>query len=131
MNVQTLEQFKNIILQKRWEILSEGNLYSWIDQEKNNQPVDVQFCHYKSHLADQAKDSMQLEFYSYFKARQIKYLRQLEKALIRIKNGDYGICIGCGKKIPEERLKTVPHTRHCVSCKKSKKTITFSWRTTV
>jgi RNA polymerase-binding transcription factor DksA len=85
MNVQTLEHFKNIILKKRREILSEGSFCSWIDQEKNAQPVDVQHCHYKSHLADQAEDSMQLELYSYFKARQIKYLRQLEKALTVLK----------------------------------------------
>ncbi|MCR9250392.1 MAG: TraR/DksA C4-type zinc finger protein [bacterium] len=50
-------------------------------------------------------------------ARQQKFINNLEKALIRIKNGTYGICIDTGKLISKERLKAVPHTMHSIEAK--------------
>jgi DnaK suppressor protein len=41
----------------------------------------------------------------------------LENALIRIKNGSYGVCIDTGKLIPKERLRLVPHTQHTIEAK--------------
>ncbi len=32
----------------------------------------------------------------------------------------YFFCKGCGKKIPLERFKEVPHCRHCVACKENR-----------
>lgn len=50
-------------------------------------------------------------------ARINKYVNHLEKAIIRIKNGTYGICIQTGKLIPKERLRVVPHTQHSIEAK--------------
>ena len=41
--------------------------------------------------------------------RQAKFIRNLNNALIRIKNKTYGICRVTGKLIAKERLKLVPH----------------------
>lgn len=30
--------------------------------------------------------------------------------------GAYGVCIGCGGRIPAARLRALPHTRRCVVC---------------
>ena len=43
-------------------------------------------------------------------------LSQINRTLERIDNGEYGICIACGEKIPEARLEILPHSEHCVSC---------------
>lgn len=43
-------------------------------------------------------------------ARQQKFIKDLEAALIRINNGTYGICRVTGRLIPKERLRVVPHT---------------------
>lgn len=51
-------------------------------------------------------------------ARQRKFIRELEAALIRVQNGTYGVCVLTGDLIPEDRLKIVPHTRHCLAAKK-------------
>jgi RNA polymerase-binding transcription factor DksA len=45
----------------------------------------------------------------------------LENALIRIKNGTYGICVDTGKLIAKDRLKAVPHTMHSIEAKLAKK----------
>ncbi len=53
-------------------------------------------------------------------ARIQRYKIQLENAMIRIKNGTYGICIKTGKLIPKARLRAVPHTRYSIEAKQSK-----------
>lgn len=66
-------------------------------------------------------DSFEKEQLNQLAARTQKYVIQLENALIRIKNGTYGICVDTGKLISKERLRIVPHTQHSVEAKMSKK----------
>ncbi|AWN81481.1 MAG: TraR/DksA family transcriptional regulator [Candidatus Cardinium sp.] len=49
--------------------------------------------------------------------RQQKFIKQIESAIQRIKNGTYGICVLTGKAIGKERLKVVPHTMYAVDAK--------------
>ena len=49
--------------------------------------------------------------------RQIKYIKNLENALIRIENKTYGVCRVTGKLIPKERLRAVPHATLSVEAK--------------
>ncbi len=46
-----------------------------------------------------------------------KFIVQLENAQLRIKNGNYGLCIDTGKLIPKERLRAVPHTQQTIEAK--------------
>ncbi len=48
-----------------------------------------------------------------------KHLRDIEEALIRIKEGSYGSCERCSKPIDETRLEAVPQAIMCVSCKEA------------
>ena len=41
--------------------------------------------------------------------RQMKFIQNLQAALIRIENKTYGICRETVKLIPKERLRAVPH----------------------
>lgn len=41
----------------------------------------------------------------------------VENALKRISENKYGICLKCGKKIPEERLRALPSAVLCIACK--------------
>lgn len=38
------------------------------------------------------------------------------KALQRIDQGTYGICVECGEKIKDERLTALPATPYCLQC---------------
>jgi RNA polymerase-binding protein DksA len=40
----------------------------------------------------------------------------IDAALIRIKDGTYGICAVCGEEIPEKRLAALPYVTTCVNC---------------
>ena len=54
-------------------------------------------------------------------ARQQKFIKGLEGALIRIENKTYGICRETGKLIPKERLRLVPHATLSIEAKNMKK----------
>lgn len=41
---------------------------------------------------------------------------QVERALERLHEGAYGICEGCGRRIPEARLQFQPAATRCVEC---------------
>ena len=45
------------------------------------------------------------------------FIEKLEGALLRIKNGTYGICSVTGKLIPKGRLRAVPHTTKSIEAK--------------
>jgi RNA polymerase-binding transcription factor DksA len=44
--------------------------------------------------------------------RRERYTRALE----RLADGQYGICAGCGRAIPPDRLLAIPETSRCVGC---------------
>ena len=43
-------------------------------------------------------------------------LKDINSALEKIKNGGYGVCENCGKKIGEERLRACPEAKTCLKC---------------
>lgn len=48
---------------------------------------------------------------------QMKFIQNLQTALIRIENKTYGICRETGKLIPKERLRAVPHATLSIEAK--------------
>lgn len=46
-------------------------------------------------------------------------LLDIEAALLRIKEGVYGLCVDCGTHIPAPRIDAAPHTQRCVTCQTS------------
>lgn len=51
--------------------------------------------------------------------RQMKFIQNLQAALVRIENKTYGICRDTGKLIPKERLRAVPHATLSIEAKNS------------
>ncbi|MEE1752813.1 TraR/DksA C4-type zinc finger protein [Streptomyces sp. SP18CS02] len=47
-----------------------------------------------------------------------RVLKEIEEAFARIEDGTYGICLGCAKPVPAERLEILPYTRYCVACRR-------------
>ncbi|HEY7388668.1 MAG TPA: TraR/DksA family transcriptional regulator [Bryobacteraceae bacterium] len=46
----------------------------------------------------------------------MKLLREISDALIRIDQGNYGVCLECEEPISAKRLEALPWARYCVSC---------------
>lgn len=48
--------------------------------------------------------------------RESQMVADIDQALLRIKEGTYGICARCGKHIDERRLEAMPTARYDASC---------------
>jgi len=46
----------------------------------------------------------------------VRELREVEDALARIREGEYGVCVDCGGPIGEARLKAYPTALRCIQC---------------
>jgi len=50
-------------------------------------------------------------------AKQLEKLKEIDEALDKISNGNYGICEMCEEAISLERLKVKPYAKYCISCR--------------
>lgn len=126
-NKKELQEFKQIILDKRTEIIDQ--LQALKDQMMD--PTTGQYVNenspYSLHMAEQGTDAQEREKLYLWAQRENKFLGYLEDALQRIELGTYGICIECQDEpqglcptcplVPKERLQAVPHTQHCLQIK--------------
>jgi RNA polymerase-binding protein DksA len=48
--------------------------------------------------------------------RDARTLAEIDRALRRMENGEYGTCAVCNEKIPLPRLQAIPWTRRCIDC---------------
>ena len=68
-------------------------------------------------IYDQASSERDRELGLLLGDREREKIHSIDEALLRINDGDYGICEECDEDIPLGRLKAMPFTRHCVKCK--------------
>ena len=113
-----LKEFEALILQKLDKAKEElSSLKASLTREADD--TGDTFSSVKT-LEDGA-DTAEKEQLSQLAGRQQKFINNLENALVRIKNGTYGICIDTGKLISKERLRAVPHTMHSIAAKLAKR----------
>jgi RNA polymerase-binding protein DksA len=68
-------------------------------------------------LADIASDDIDRKMIEAIGSQEMKRLRLIDSALTRIQQGKYGLCIKCGKRIPQDRLEAIPYALMCINCK--------------
>jgi DnaK suppressor protein len=66
---------------------------------------------------EQATSDAERAVTALLEAGTLEALEEIAFALARIDDGSYGMCTTCGVPIGAERLKAMPHTRHCVTCR--------------
>lgn len=112
-----LEEFKTIILEKMDEAKKNLDMLKEIMSESERSADDTAPV-FKT--MEEGSTTLSKEENAKLAARQQKYIRDLEAALVRIANGTYGICKVTGKLIPKERLRVVPHTTMTIEAKNSR-----------
>lgn len=48
--------------------------------------------------------------------RERQKIKELDNALLKIKEGTYGVCDECGEPISKKRLKVLPYSSLCINC---------------
>jgi RNA polymerase-binding protein DksA len=117
-SAEELQEFEELIHEKLAKAKGELRALRESITRSSEEGTDDTFGNVKT-LEDGA-DTAEKEHLSQLAARQQKFINNLENALIRIKNGTYGVCVDTGKLISKERLRAVPHTMHCIEAKLGK-----------
>lgn len=68
--------------------------------------------------ADAAFDHTGEELSSQLAELEARELNQVERALLRLKQGTYGLCEACAAKIPVARLNVLPYSTLCIKCQR-------------
>jgi RNA polymerase-binding transcription factor DksA len=72
-------------------------------------------------LFDDSNTHGDIEMLSRMIVRQQQFVRNLEAALVRVKNKSYGICTVTGNLIDKKRLMLVPHATKSITGKEEEK----------
>lgn len=112
-----LAEFKEIILKKLEQAKADYDLLRQdITHSNDTQDTSPTFK-----VLEEGAATLSKEETSRLTAHQLKFIRNLELALVRVENKTYGICKTTGKLIPKERLLRVPHTTECIEAKEARK----------
>jgi DnaK suppressor protein len=69
-----------------------------------------------NHVADDASEVFTRERNLALRGNAQDLLAQVDAALERLDQGNYGICARCGQEIAVERLDALPYAIYCISC---------------
>ena len=114
---EELEEFREIIMQKLEKARNDLKLLTESYTISNEHDITDTSPTFK--VLEEGYQVFSKEENSKFAARQEKFIKSLENALVRIENKTYGICRATGKLIPKDRLRIVPHATLSIEAKRS------------
>ncbi len=112
-----LKEFQTLIEGKLVDAKSHLEALQGSLSNKDNNGTDDTASTFK--MMEDGSDTLSREELAQLAARQEKFIKHLENALIRIQNKTYGVCRVTGKLIPKERLRAVPHATLSIEAKES------------
>ena len=112
-----LEEFKAIIDSKLKEAKEDLVLLKGSLSHKDDHGTDDTGRSFN--MMEDGSETLMREEMTQLAARQEKFIKNLENALIRINNKSYGVCRVTGKLINKDRLRLVPHATLSIEAKKA------------
>lgn len=108
--IEKADEMKKVLLQLKEEAYEEiGKAVKSNADKLINEP--------SGDIYDQASNERDRELLLLLGDREREKVRNIDEALARLDEGEYGICEDCEEEIPLGRLKAMPFARLCVKCK--------------
>jgi DnaK suppressor protein len=117
---EELDEFRQIILKKLEK--AQRDLKMLTEAYTFNNEHDTNDTSPTFKVLEEGYQVLSKEENSRLAARQDKFIKSLEAALVRIENKTYGICRVTGKLIAKERLRIVPHATLSIEAKLNQNT---------
>jgi DnaK suppressor protein len=76
--------------------------------------LDPELADYDQHPADDGTETHDQELDETRDMMLADEAENVELAMQRLADGDYGRCVECGKEIPRERLEAIPESVRCI-----------------
>lgn len=109
------EEFLQLLLEKRSEII--GNVKG-MEDARNASLGDI--AHMPLHMADVGSDNFEQEFTLGLMESEREMLREIEEAILRMREGYYGVCLESGRPIQRMRLEFAPWAKYCIDVARAK-----------
>jgi RNA polymerase-binding protein DksA len=109
-------EFARLLLEERKRLAEELSEIERHQVKAEEKPV-ADVAGYEDDLVDVATETFEREKELAIESNVQGMLKMVDEALQRVRNGTYGICVGCGKAIDSNRLRAIPYTRLCIKCK--------------
>ncbi len=109
INPKWQENYDHLTELRRALLAQRGNLAKDAQEEKVG---------FSEHMADAGTDSYDRDWALSMLSSEQNALYEVDQAINRIENGNYGICEVTGKRIEAERLKAIPWTRFSATAAK-------------
>lgn len=116
MNKLELAKYKKLLIKVREAVSGDINHIAK-ESLKSQKESSGDLSGYSFHMADMASDSYDRELSLNIASEEQEFLYEIDDALKRIKDGKFGLCVSCNKKIPQKRLNAVPYAKYCIHCK--------------
>jgi len=116
MRKTELARFRKLLEAEKDRVTQSLAKHSKIIKNKGEEAAIGGKAH-SNHMADQGTDEYEYEATIQFASTEGRYLYHIEEALARIEDGTYGKCQSCNANIGLERLRALPYTRLCITCK--------------
>ncbi len=116
-----LDKYKKLLLQKKEEVMKA---MKQIEQDNLKSPREAagDLSGYSLHIADSATDSYDREFSLGLATNAQKILYEIEEALKRVDEKNFGACLSCSKPVNRRRLTAIPYARLCIECQSKEET---------
>lgn len=121
MNKTLQEKFRERLKKERESLISEISRLEKDCLYKSQREASGDLSGYSFHMADMGTDNFTRDFNLELATVEQKILYEVEKALERLDEGEFGICQRCGEKIAHKRLDAIPYARMCIDCEEEKK----------
>ena len=118
LNSSECREFRQMLLQRRMLLAGDVNQMqdSALSESVARAAGDLSTVPF--HMADVGSDNYEHEFTLGLIENEEEELREIDAALARLENGQYGTCESCQKLIPRGRLRVIPYARLCINCKR-------------
>jgi DnaK suppressor protein len=113
LSAVSIEHFKQLLLEKRKEILKNVNEIEDEALKKSRLDATGDLSSMPIHMADLGTDNYEQEFVLGLMDSERKLMNEIDDALQRIEEGAYGVCEATGKLIRKARLDAQPWARYC------------------
>lgn len=108
MEKDRLDFFRNLLQDRLRALLTEaGATLGDLTDEKENLADAIDLASMESNR----------DFQLRIRDRERVLIHKIKEALVRIDEGEYGICVACGNDINDKRLVARPVATHCIDCK--------------
>jgi len=102
MNKTFIKKVRDLLLAQKKEILAQSSTRVEVDTDGDE--------------TDEIQANILIGLNNQLNSRNLEKLAQIDTALKRIEDGDYGLCQDCAEPINEKRLLSNPHFQICIAC---------------